>query len=121
MPSSARKNKLYTMVGSVFMLVSIIALAFTAKAGDGGTVTFDLVKIANSGNVPTGLAGALMFFGFMAAFAVKTPVFPFHTWLPDAHTEAPTAGSVDLAGVFFLNDTATSEIYTLSLHDALPI
>jgi len=96
---AATKFFLYTMVGSVLMLVSLVSLAFTVKAGDGGTVTFDLVKIATSGKIPTGWVGALMFFGFMAAFMVKTPAFPFHTWLPDAHTEAPTAGSVDLAGV----------------------
>src|SRR5712692_1167643 len=91
---AAIKFFLYTLVGSVLMLLGILALYF--KAGGG---TFD---------VPTLLASAaqfdthwqvLLFWAFFFAFAIKVPMFPFHTWLPDAHTEAPTAGSVILAGV----------------------
>ncbi len=123
---AATKFFLFTMVGSVLMLVSIVAVAFAAKAGDGGTVTFDLVKIATSGRVPTGWAGALMFFGFVVAFAVKTPVFPFHTWLPDAHTEAPTAGSVDLAGVLLKLGTYgflrfALYLFPVQAHDFAPV
>jgi len=95
---AATKFFLFTMTGSAFMFVAIVALAVLAEAGDGGTISFDLLKVVNSGNVAEGTARWL-FLGFAVAFAVKTPVFPFHTWLPDAHTEAPTAGSVDLAGV----------------------
>jgi NADH-quinone oxidoreductase subunit M len=95
---AATKFFLFTMLGSAFMLVAIIALAVLAEAGDGGTVSFDLQRVAASDGIARDTARWL-FLGFAIAFAVKTPVFPFHTWLPDAHTEAPTAGSVDLAGV----------------------
>jgi NADH-quinone oxidoreductase subunit M len=94
---AAVKFFLYTMVASVFMLAAILWLY--AKTG-----SFDFVVIQNglrSGSVPDffGLAPLLLFLGFFIAFAVKVPLFPFHTWLPDAHVEAPTAGSVLLAGV----------------------
>jgi NADH-quinone oxidoreductase subunit M len=95
---AATKFFLFTMLGSAFMLVSIVALAVTSSAGADGGVSFDLIRIAESGSVAQNTARWL-FLGFAIAFAVKTPVFPFHTWLPDAHTEAPTAGSIDLAGV----------------------
>ncbi len=95
---AANKFFLYTMLGSAFMLVALVATAVLASAGDGQTITFDLRRIATEGGLARDTARWL-FLGFAVAFAVKTPVFPFHTWLPDAHTEAPTAGSVDLAGV----------------------
>ena len=95
---AATKFFLFTMLGSAFMLVSIVALAVLAGAGEDGGVSFDLQRIAEGGGVAQTTARWL-FLGFAIAFAVKTPVFPFHTWLPDAHTEAPTAGSIDLAGV----------------------
>jgi len=93
---AAVKFFLYTMIASVFMLAAILWLY--AKAG-----SFDFVTIQNairSGQVE-GFAAAApwLFLGFFIAFAVKVPLFPFHTWLPDAHVEAPTAGSVLLAGV----------------------
>jgi NADH-quinone oxidoreductase subunit M len=93
---AAVKFFLYTMVASVFMLAAIIW--FYAKAG-----TFDFVVLQNAiqtGQVP-GFATAApwLFLAFFVAFAVKVPLFPLHTWLPDAHVEAPTAGSVLLAGV----------------------
>ncbi|HEY4332022.1 MAG TPA: NADH-quinone oxidoreductase subunit M, partial [Ilumatobacteraceae bacterium] len=94
---AATKFFLYTMFGSAFMLVGIIATVFLAK-GSVGHVTFDLVEIANHGNIASNTARWL-FFAFAIAFAVKVPMFPLHTWLPDAHTQAPTAGSVVLAGV----------------------
>ncbi len=95
---AATKFFLYTMIGSAFMLVSIIATVFIAKDNGVGHVTFDLVEIAEKAQFAAS-TGRWLFFGFAVAFAVKVPIFPLHTWLPDAHTQAPTAGSVVLAGV----------------------
>jgi NADH-quinone oxidoreductase subunit M len=93
---AAVKFFMYTMIGSVFMLAAILWLY--AHTG-----SFDFVTIRDqiaSGAVPKFPAAAQwLFLGFFLAFAVKVPLFPFHTWLPDAHVEAPTAGSVLLAGV----------------------
>ncbi|MGB8859426.1 MAG: NADH-quinone oxidoreductase subunit M [Ilumatobacteraceae bacterium] len=94
---AATKFFLFTMVGSAFMLVGIIATAVLAKADD-GRVTFDLIKIAENATFAAS-TGRWLFFAFAIAFAVKVPLFPLHTWLPDAHTQAPTGGSVILAGV----------------------
>jgi NADH-quinone oxidoreductase subunit M len=93
---AAVKFILYTMFGSILMLVAILWLY--GKAG-----TFDLPDILNlmqSGQLSFPPRTELLLFGaFFLAFAIKVPLFPLHTWLPDAHTEAPTAGSVILAGV----------------------
>ena len=93
---AAVKFFMYTMIASVFMLAAILWLY--AHAG-----TFDFVEIRDliaRGAVPNfAPAAQWLFLGFFLAFAVKVPLFPFHTWLPDAHVEAPTAGSVLLAGV----------------------
>ena len=93
---AAVKFFMYTMIGSVFMLAAILWLY--AHTG-----SFDFVVIRDlitRGAVPQFPAAAQwLFLGFFLAFAVKVPLFPFHTWLPDAHVEAPTAGSVLLAGV----------------------
>jgi NADH-quinone oxidoreductase subunit M len=90
---SAIKFFLYTLAGSVFMLLAILGIYFV-------TGTFDMLEAAQAqpfaGNV---LLSSLAFFAFFVAFAIKVPSWPFHTWLPDAHTAAPTAGSVILAGV----------------------
>jgi NADH-quinone oxidoreductase subunit M len=94
---AAIKFVLYTLTGSVLMLVAILALYFRHGAAT-GTYTFDLPVLAQF-VLPAGLAQDLMFLAFAVAFAIKVPMFPFHTWLPDAHVEAPTAGSVILAGV----------------------
>jgi NADH-quinone oxidoreductase subunit M len=94
---AATKFFLYTMAGSAFMLVGIVATVFLARR-DTGALTFDLVEIAEKANFATG-TGRWLFVAFMIAFAVKVPLFPLHTWLPDAHTQAPTGGSVILAGV----------------------
>jgi NADH-quinone oxidoreductase subunit M len=87
---------LYTMIASVFMLAAIIWLY--AQSG-----TFDFVELQHllaSGAIALpGRTALWLFLGFFVAFAVKVPLFPLHTWLPDAHVEAPTAGSVLLAGV----------------------
>jgi NADH-quinone oxidoreductase subunit M len=95
---AANKFFLYTMLGSAFMLVSILSLAFLHQQGVGGELTFDLVDIASNPGIGQETA-RWIFLGLAAAFAVKVPLFPLHTWLPDAHTQAPTAGSVILAGV----------------------
>src|SRR2546426_6596675 len=93
---AAVKFFLYTMIASAFMLASILWLY--VKVG-----SFDFVTIQNAirnGQVGNFLGAApWLFLGFFVAFAVKVPLFPVHTWLPDAHVEAPTAGSVLLAGV----------------------
>src|SRR6266480_4564029 len=94
---AAVKFVLYTMVGSVLMLVAILAL-YAQHGAATGTYTFDLPVLARW-VIPSGLPQDLMFLAFALAFAIKVPLFPFHTWLPDAHVEAPTAGSVILAGV----------------------
>ncbi|HMS12960.1 MAG TPA: NADH-quinone oxidoreductase subunit M [Microthrixaceae bacterium] len=95
---AATKFFLYTMFGSALMLVGIVATAYLHQRGTGGDWTFDVVEIASKPGISTG-ASRWIFASFALAFAVKVPLFPLHTWLPDAHTEAPTAGSVILAGV----------------------
>ncbi len=87
---AALKFFLYTFAGSTLMLVAILAIYFH-------TGTFSVLELQNSQ-----ITGALQTWGFLAfalAFAIKVPIFPFHTWLPDAHVQAPTAGSILLAGV----------------------
>lgn len=95
---AATKFFLYTMFGSAFMLVGIVSLAFLHAKG-GAPVTFDLQTLADHQNVLALTTSRWIFLSFAIAFAVKVPLFPLHTWLPDAHTQAPTAGSVILAGV----------------------
>ena len=93
---AAIKFMLYTMAGSVLMLVAILGLAYLHSAAT-GTYTFDLLKLYTLEVAPQ--TQMWFFLAFTVAFAIKVPVFPFHTWLPDAHVQAPTAGSVILAGV----------------------
>ena len=98
---AALKFMLYTMFGSILMLVAMLWLyRITAVAG---YPTFDVAQIQallSNGTVTLPLHTEYLLFGaFFLAFAIKVPLFPLHTWLPDAHTEAPTAGSVMLAGV----------------------
>jgi len=85
------KFVLFTLAGSVLMLVGIIVLYYA------GGKTFDILYLSSASYPPH--LQLWLFFAFFSAFAVKMPMFPIHTWLPDAHTEAPTAGSVLLAGV----------------------
>ncbi|HEX9410461.1 MAG TPA: NADH-quinone oxidoreductase subunit M [Actinomycetota bacterium] len=94
---AALKFFLYTLFGSVFMLLGFLALFFRSQPH-----TFDIVQLAQQGG--SGLAASravqnLIFAGLFLGFAIKVPMWPFHTWLPDAHTEAPTVGSVLLAGI----------------------
>jgi NADH-quinone oxidoreductase subunit M len=93
---AAVKFFLFTMAGSVLMLVAILILHFLNQRAT-GISTFDVLELYKLG-LPAGTQYWL-FGAFALAFAIKVPMFPFHTWLPDAHTEAPTAGSVILAGV----------------------
>jgi NADH-quinone oxidoreductase subunit M len=91
---AAIKFFLYTLAGSVLMLLGILALYFKAGAN-----TFDIPTLLAAAPQFSTSAAVILFWAFFFAFAIKVPMFPFHTWLPDAHTEAPTAGSVILAGV----------------------
>lgn len=108
---AAIKFFLYTLLGSVLMLLAMIALYFSVSIIDPGTGervhTFNMIAMMNPSNYDPGslLAGLntswryMAFIGLFIGFAIKVPIFPFHTWLPDAHVEAPTAVSVILAGV----------------------
>jgi NADH-quinone oxidoreductase subunit M len=87
---------LFTQAGGLLMLISILALYFVHGRST-GLYSFDYLDLLGTSLAPT--AGLLIMLGFVAAFVVKLPAVPFHTWLPDAHTEAPTAGSVVLAGL----------------------
>ena len=89
---------IYTMVGSLLMLVAIVYLGLAAGDPATGVPNFGYEHVLATTNFG-GTTGLWLFGAFFLAFAVKVPMFPFHTWLPDAHVEAPTAGSVILAGV----------------------
>ncbi len=93
---AAIKFFLYTLFGSVFMLVAFVALYFAS-----GQNTFDIQELTAIGAQGrfAGTLGTLAFAGIALSFAIKAPLWPFHTWLPDAHTQAPTIGSVLLAGI----------------------
>jgi NADH-quinone oxidoreductase subunit M len=91
---AAIKFFLYTLAGSVFMLLSILTCYFTSSPH-----TFSIPRLIEQGLPLAPAAQGWVFLGFFLAFAIKVPIFPFHTWLPDAHVEAPTPISVLLAGV----------------------
>jgi len=93
---AAAKFFLYTLGASAFLLVGILSLV-AIHAGQTGVTTFDVRALASTHLSDT--AGVLLFLAFTAAFAVKAPIFPFHTWSPDAYRESPAAGTVILAGV----------------------
>lgn len=98
---AAIKFFLYTLAGSVLMLLVMLAFYFVAKDPNTGAPlhTFDMTKLMELRGAFTGTFWLWCFGGLFIAFAIKVPVFPFHTWLPDAHVEAPTAISVILAGI----------------------
>ena len=100
---AAVKFFIFTAVGSLLMLVAIISLYYIYAGAVQGSGSFDFVEILaamQSGKLVLGSqAGMLLFFAFALSFAIKVPIFPVHTWLPDAHAEAPTAGSVILAAI----------------------
>ncbi|MBW3665673.1 MAG: NuoM family protein [Actinobacteria bacterium] len=85
---------LYTLFGSVFMLVAFLAIFFKA-----GAVTWDIQELSSMAGLGSSTFQIWAFLGMFLGFAIKVPSWPFHTWLPDAHTEAPTVGSVLLAGI----------------------
>lgn len=102
---AAVKFFIFTALGSLLMLAAIIALYYI-HADQTGVGTFDFVVLMRSMELgqlsftgPLATAGTLLFLAFALSFSIKVPLFPFHTWLPDAHTEAPTAGSVILAAI----------------------
>jgi NADH-quinone oxidoreductase subunit M len=96
---AAVKFFLYTMVGSLLMLVAIIWLGYYASIQPGGTFTTNVLLLYRVGpSIPMHIQ-SWMFLAFTLSFCIKVPLFPLHTWLPDAHVQAPTAGSVILAGV----------------------
>jgi NADH-quinone oxidoreductase subunit M len=95
---AAIKFFLYTLFGSVLMLLGIIFLYFHHHTLT-GVYTFSIPELYTTAPKIAGPAALWLFFAFFLGFAIKVPMFPFHTWLPDAHVEAPTAGSVILAGV----------------------
>jgi NADH-quinone oxidoreductase subunit M len=98
---AAMKFFLYTFAGSAFLLVGILALVFLAAPLNGGRETFDLITLARiAPHLPIS-DQELIFASFAVAFAVKIPLIPFHTWMPDAYSEAGTAGSMILAGILF--------------------
>jgi NADH-quinone oxidoreductase subunit M len=100
---AAVKFFIFTAVGSLLMLVAIIGLYYVYADQTGLNGTFDFVSILNAMKAGTIVlspqTATLLFLAFALAFSIKVPLFPFHTWLPDAHTEAPTAGSVILAAI----------------------
>lgn len=120
---AAIKLILYTMAGSLLMLVAILYLAWAHKQGT-GQLTFSLSALYGT---PLSLTEQRwLFAAFALAFAIKVPMFPLHTWLPDAHTEAPTGGSVILAGVLLKMGTYGFLRYAIPLFpnaaaEALPI
>ncbi len=120
---SAIKFFLYTLFGSVFMLLGILALYFLNGDPEHGTgeLTFNALTLIQNLRVPTepifaGLSAQdWIFLALFLGFAIKVPMFPFHTWLPDAHTDAPTAGSVVLAGVLLKMGTYGFIRFSLTL------
>lgn len=95
---AALKFFIYTMAGSLLMLVAIVYTVWAVR--DQGGLTFDWATVTQRiASADLGAVEVYLFLAFAIAFAIKVPMFPFHTWLPDAHVEAPTAGSVILAGV----------------------
>src|SRR5262245_1120769 len=104
---AAIKFFLYTLAGSVLMLLSILALYFFNDAGIpflnikglGHAATFSILQYHQIGHLIPPTLQVWIFAGFFFGFAIKVPMFPFHTWLPDAHVEAPTAGSIILAAI----------------------
>ncbi len=104
---AAIKFFLYTLAGSMLLLVAILVLYFN------GGHTFDILTLSR-GTYSASLQ-TLLFWAFFAAFAVKVPMFPLHTWLPDAHVEAPTAGSVILASVLLKMGTYGFLRFTLPM------
>jgi NADH-quinone oxidoreductase subunit M len=90
---------LYTLFGSLFMLASLIYLYLNTSIGETGIHTFALDKLYTAGANMTNFEQGLVFWGFFLAFAIKMPIFPFHTWQPDTYVNAPTQGTMLLSGI----------------------
>ncbi|MEE2775539.1 MAG: NADH-quinone oxidoreductase subunit M [Acidobacteriota bacterium] len=129
---AAIKFFLYTLVGSVLMLLGILALYFFNQdgllgwEGLGNDATFSILKFHEIGSQMPADLQFWVFLSFFVGFAIKVPMFPFHTWLPDAHVEAPTAGSVILAGVLLKMGTYGFLRFSLPIlpdatHELLPM
>lgn len=117
---AAVKFFLYTMFGSLLMLVAIIALGVSAM-NQLGYFTSDYLELKTIAPQLPHTTQLLMFIAFALSFAIKVPLFPFHTWLPDAHVEAPTAGSVILAGVLLKMGTYGLLRFCLTLFPQISI
>ncbi len=115
---AAFKFILFTMLGSIMMLVAILYLVHLAHL-QSGALSFDLPSLYSVRLTPT--EARWLFAGFAIAFAVKVPMWPIHTWLPDAHTEAPTAGSVILAGVMLKMGTYGFVRFAIPLFPAIAL
>ncbi|HKL25740.1 MAG TPA: NADH-quinone oxidoreductase subunit M [Desulfuromonadales bacterium] len=120
---AALKFFLYTLAGSLTMLIALIAL-YLLHGEQTGSYTFALAELAQT--QLTAGQEFWLFLGFMAAFAVKTPLVPFHTWLPDAHTEAPIAGTIDLTGLLLKTGVygmirVAFPLFPAATRDALPV
>ncbi|HXE90947.1 MAG TPA: NADH-quinone oxidoreductase subunit M [Terriglobales bacterium] len=115
---AAIKFFLYTLVGSVLMLLGILYLYFHHYQV-AGFYTFGIEALYRTAPQIQGQAALFLFLGFFVAFAIKVPMFPFHTWLPDAHVEAPTAGSVILAGVLLKMGTYGLVRFSLPMFPAV--
>jgi NADH-quinone oxidoreductase subunit M len=98
---AAMKFFIYTFAGSAFLFVGIISLVLLTAPANHGRQTFDLIELTRLATTLPHADQVLIFCAFAVAFAVKIPLVPFHSWLPDAYTEAPTAGSMILAGILF--------------------
>ena len=110
----------YTFLGSLLMLVAILVLYFSAGRASGGVYNFGYEHIRQYATLP--MASQFWLFGaFFLAFAIKVPMVPFHTWLPDAHVEAPTAGSVILAGILLKMGTYGFLRFALPLFPAVAL
>lgn len=115
---AAVKFFLYTLFGSLLMLVAILALGYYASQQPGGQFTTDLTVLYGVGPRLAGGIQLWLFLAFALSFSIKVPLFPLHTWLPDAHVQAPTAGSVLLAGVLLKMGTYGFVRYCLPLFPA---
>jgi len=109
---------IYTFLGSLLMLVAILVLFFNAGRAAGGLYSFSYEHILRFATLPVSTQFWL-FGAFFLAFAIKVPMVPFHTWLPDAHVEAPTAGSVILAGILLKMGTYGFLRFALPLFPAV--
>src|ERR1019366_69661 len=121
---AAIKLLLYPMTGSLLMLVAILYFVILHHQQTGTALTFDLARLYNF-SAPLA-AQRWLFAAFALAFAIKVPMFPLHTWWPDAHTEAPTGGSVILAGVLLKMGTYgflrfAIPLFPLAAREALPL